>query len=119
MIRPKRGEIYLVNFDPTLGAEVSKTHPALVVQTDILNSNRFTHTAIVAAITSKQQPARRLKVLIPAEGGTGRTKDSVVLLNQLRSVDRQRLYKRLGRVGEKQMQQIDQALLIVLGLKNL
>ena len=118
-MRPKRGEIYLVNFDPTLGSEVSKTRPALVVQSDVLNSNKFTHTTIVSAITSKQQPARRLKVSIPSGGGTGLTKDSIVLLNQLRSVDHQRLYKRLGKIGDKQMQEIDEALLIVLGLRNI
>ncbi|MBI4446677.1 MAG: type II toxin-antitoxin system PemK/MazF family toxin [Acidobacteria bacterium] len=111
---PKRGEIYLVNFDPTLGAEIKKTRPALVLQNDI--ANRYSPITIVAAITSKfDETLYPTEVLIPAaEGGLGT--DSVVLLNQIRSVDRRRLVRRLGAVKGETMVEVERALQISFGL---
>ena len=81
---PRRGEVYLVNFDPTLGAEIKKTRPALILQNDI--GNRYSPLTIVAAITSQYE--ERLyphQVLVVAPEG-GMKKNSAVLLNQIRSV---------------------------------
>jgi len=111
---PKRGEVYLVNFDPTLGAEIQKTRPALIVQNDI--ANQHSPITIVAAITSRfKEPVPPNKVLAEAPEG-GLDVDSVVLLNQLRSVDRQRLIRRLGRLEPATMERVDKALMISLGL---
>jgi mRNA interferase MazF len=94
VIRPKRGEVYLVNFDPTVGAEIQKTRPALVVKNDM--ANRHSPITIVAAITSQvDESLYPTEVLIqPPEGGL--SLPSVVLLNQIRSIDKRRLVRRLG-----------------------
>src|SRR5258706_9052564 len=96
MISPKRGEIYLVNLDPSLGAEIKKTRPGLIIQNDI--ANRSSPLTIVAAITSKfQLPLYPTEVLIKSSEA-GFHEDSVVLCNQIRSIDKQRLARRLGKV---------------------
>lgn len=114
LVRPQRGEVYLVNFDPTLGAEIQKTRPALIVQNNV--ANRHSAITIVAAITSQfDQPLYPTEVLIsPPEGGL-RT-DSVALLNQIRSIDKQRLVRRLGTLKPETMERVDHANLISMGL---
>lgn len=89
LAQPQRGEIYLVSFDPTFGAEIQKTRPALVVQNDV--ANEHSPITIVAAITSQfDLPLYPTEVLVqPPEGGLH--VNSVVLLNQIRSIDKQRL----------------------------
>jgi len=111
---PRRGEVYLVSFDPTVGAEIKKTRPALIVQNDI--ANRWSPITIVAAITSQfEEPLYPAEVLVKApEGGLG--VDSVVLLNQVRSIDKRRLIKRLGALKADTMIRVDRATLLSLGL---
>ncbi|MBI3335624.1 MAG: type II toxin-antitoxin system PemK/MazF family toxin [Candidatus Portnoybacteria bacterium] len=114
---PKRDEVYLVNFDPTIGREIKKTRPALILQNDI--ANRYSPVTIVAAITSQvEQPLYPTEVLIRSPEG-GLTVDSIVLLNQIRSIDKQRLMRRLGRLNPEAMKQIERALLISLGITSL
>jgi len=114
---PRRGEVYLVNFDPTLGAEIRKTRPALILQNDI--ANRHSPITTVAAITSQfDEPLYPTEVLIRAREG-GLQTDSVALLNQIRSMDRQRLVRRLGRLSPATMERVDRALMISLGLVRL
>jgi mRNA interferase MazF len=111
---PRRGEIYLVNFDPTVGAEIKKTRPALVLQNDV--ANRYSPITIVAAVTSQfEEPLYPTEVLV-AVGEAGMNVASVVLLNQIRSVDKQRLVKRLGALRPLSMRKVDRALSISLGL---
>ena len=115
--RPRRGEVYLVAFDPTLGAEIRKTRPALILQNDI--ANRASPITIVAALTTKfDQELYPTEVLVRAPEG-GLDADSVVLLNQIRSVDRRRLAQRLGRLTPQTMRLVDRALLRSLGLIDL
>lgn len=117
IIHPKRGDIFLVNFDPTIGSEIRKTRPAIVIQNDI--ANRHSSITIVSAITSQfDQPLYPTEVLIKAKEG-GLTVDSVALLNQLRSVDKQRLIKRLGKVKQDTIERIDRAIQLSLGLVTL
>ena len=114
VIPPRRGEVYLVSLDPTVGAEIRKTRPAVVVQNDL--ANRRSPITIVAAVTSQvEEPLYPTEVLVRAPGG-GLTTDSVVLLNQVRSVDRGRLVRRLGVLKTETMQAIDRALPLSLGL---
>lgn len=111
---PKRGEVYLVSFDPTLGAEIKKTRPALVLQNDV--ANRYSPITVVAAISSQFE--KRLyptEVLVEAPQG-GLRSDSVVLLNQIRSIDKQRLVKRLGVLRSATMKKVERSLQISLGL---
>lgn len=115
MTSPKRGEVWLVSFDPTLGAEIKKARPALVLQNDV--ANRASPITIVAAITSRFDEGRLYPTevrLFPPEGGL--TAESVVLSNQLRSVHRRRLVKRLGRVKPGTLEDVERALQIGLGL---
>ena len=111
---PKRGEIYLVDFDPTVGAEIRKTRPALVIQNDI--GNEYSPITIVAAITSKfDEPPYPTEVILEPEE-SGLPLRSAVVLNQIRSIDRQKLVKRLGRASTRSMDRVDQAIQISLGL---
>ena len=111
---PRRGDIYLLNFDPTLGSEIQKTRAALVIQNDI--SNRHSPITIVAAMTTKygDPPYPTEVAMLPDESGLSR--DSAALLNQIRAVDRQRLVKRIGRADERTMRRVDRAIEISLGL---
>jgi len=114
---PRRGEVFLVNFDPTVGAEIKKTRPAIILQNDI--ANRHSPITIVAAITSGfEDLLYPTEVLVRAPEG-GLSSDSVVLLNQLRSLDRQRLVRRIGRVTRRTMNAVDRALMLSLGLVRL
>jgi mRNA interferase MazF len=114
VIQPRRGEVYLVSLDPTVGAEIRKTRPAVVVQND--PANRRSPITIVAAVTAQfEEPLYPTEVLVRAPQG-GLTTDSVVLLNQIRSVDKRRLVRRLGVLKAETMKEIDRALLVSLGL---
>ena len=114
---PRRGEVYLVSFDPTLGAEIRKSRPALILQNDV--ANRFSPITIVAAITSQVEPdLYPTEVLLKAAEG-GLKVDSVVLLNQIRSIDRRRLVRYLGRLSRETMLKVDRALVLSLGLVEL
>ena len=93
---PRRGEIFLVSFDPTVGSEIRKTGPALIVQNDV--ANECSPITIVAASTSKFGPCPRPTEVPISAGEGGLTQPSVVLLNQIRSINRSRLIKRLGEV---------------------
>jgi mRNA interferase MazF len=114
---PKRGDVYLVRFDPTVGSEIKKTRPAIVVQNNI--GNRYSSSVIVLAISSmsneKLYPTEVL--LLPQEGGI--VKRSTILANQIRSVDKSRLVRRLGKVNVETVARVDQALKISLGLIKL
>jgi mRNA interferase MazF len=112
-----RGEVYLVNFDPTIGSEISKTRPALIVQNDI--ANEHSPITIIAAITSKfDDRLYPTEVqLEPPEGGL--KANSVILLNQIRSIDRQRLIKRLGVISPEKLNEVNRAIEISFGLVNL
>lgn len=115
MTFPRRGEIYLVAFDPTIGHEIQKTRPALIIQNDI--SNEHSPIVIVAAISSHfETPPRPREVPIPPGGRTGLIQPSAVILNQIRSIDRTRLHKRLGVLDAATMRSVDQAIKISLGL---
>lgn len=118
MIRPTRGDICLVNFDPTIGAEIRKTRPALVLQNDI--ANKSSPVTIAAAISSKFDGSLYpTEVLIATNAGTGLAVDSVVLLNQIRTVDRKRLVRKLGRLSAVKMEEVNRALRISVGLVSL
>ena len=114
---PRRGEIYVVSFDPTVGHEIQKTRPAVIIQNDV--SNRYSPMTIVAAISSQfaDPPHPREVIIHPGKSGLSQT--SAAVLNQIRSVDRKRLIKRLGIVDATTLSKIDDALRISLGLVTL
>ena len=110
---PKRGDIWLVNFDPTISAEINKIRPALVIQNDI--SNTYSPVTIVAAITSVKPDDKIYpsEVFIKANTG-GLTNNSLVLLNQIRTIDKQRLVKKLGTLPTATMKSVTTAIEISL-----
>ena len=111
----RRGEIYYADLSPVVGSEQGGIRPVLIVQNDV--GNRYSPTVIAAAITSQQNKAR-LPTHIEIEARTyGLTKNSVVLLEQVRTLDKRRLRERMGCLDEKAMQRVDGAIAISLGLK--
>ena len=110
----KRGEIYYADLSPVIGSEQGGTRPVLIVQNDV--GNKFSPTVIAAAITSQ-----RFKTNLPTHirvnaDGCGLAKDSIVLLEQVRTLDKKRLREKMGYLSETQMRKIDRALLISFGL---
>lgn len=111
---PRRGEVWLVNFNPGRGSEQRGIRPALVIQNDV--GNEHSSTTIVAAITTtvKLYP---VTVFLP-KGSTGPSKDSMINLAQLLTVDKTRLIKKLGELDTRQRAQANQALRISLSLQE-
>lgn len=114
---PKRGEIYLTALDPALGHEIKKTRPALVIQNDV--TNRYGMTTIIAAITTKVSIPPYPNEVVVHPDAAGLEVTSTVRLDQIRTVDRQRLIRRLGKVEADIMRKVDQAISISLGLVKL
>ncbi len=111
---PRRGEVWLVNFNPGRGSEQKGIRPALVIQNDI--GNEHGSTTIIAAITTtiKLYPV----TVLLSKGSAGLGKDSMINLAQLLTVDKTRLIKRLGELDANQLAQTNQALRISLSLEE-
>lgn len=108
----QRGDVWLVALDPTVGHEIQKTRPAVIVTSNLYN--RFNWVVQIVPLTSHAKAAYDQVLIKPPDGGLSVT--SVSLPDQLRAVDRDRLVKRLGRLSASTMQQIDRSLRIVLDL---
>ena len=110
----KRGDIYYADLSPVVGSEQGGMRPVLIVQND--TGNKHSPTVIAAAITSQVGKAR-LPTHIELEGRSyGLTRDSVVLLEQIRTIDKQRLKERMGKLDERLMNKVDSALAVSFGL---
>lgn len=110
----KRGEIYYADLSPVVGSEQGGIRPVLIVQNDI--GNKHSPTVIAAAITSKQEKSK-LPTHISVQASTcGLAKDSVVLLEQVRTLDKRRLKERMGELDSGAMQQVNDALQVSFGL---
>lgn len=110
----KRGEIYYADLSPVVGSEQGGMRPVLIVQNDV--GNKFSPTVIAAAITSQRDKAKLPTHINLPSGATGLAKDSVVLLEQVRTLDKKRLRERMGKIDDPSMSQIDRALSISFGL---
>ncbi len=109
----KRGEIYYADLSPVIGSEQGGVRPVLIIQNDV--GNKFSPTVIVCAVTSRITKAKLpTHVEIPA-GKFGLNKDSVILLEQMRTLDKRRLKARVGEVDAAAMRRIERATLISLG----
>jgi mRNA interferase MazF len=110
----KRGDVYFADLSPVVGSEQGGVRPVLVIQNDI--GNRFSPTVIVAAITAQIQKAKLpTHVEIDAER-YGFERDSVILLEQIRTIDKQRLTDKITHLDDEMMEKVDEALQISLGL---
>ena len=109
----KRGELYYADLSPVVGSEQGGIRPVLVVQNDI--GNKYSPTVIAAAVTSKLTKARLPTHIEIPGSGNGLQKDSVILLEQIRTLDKRRLKEKIGSLPENTLRKVDGALLISLG----
>ncbi len=110
----KRGDIYYADLSPVIGSEQGGVRPVLVIQNDV--GNKYSPTVIVAAITSQINKAK-MPTHIEINGDEyGLTKDSVILLEQIRTIDKKRLKEKTGHVDEELLDSISRALKISIGL---
>ncbi|MBO4914220.1 MAG: type II toxin-antitoxin system PemK/MazF family toxin [Oscillospiraceae bacterium] len=112
----KRGEIYYADLSPVVGSEQGGVRPVLIVQND--TGNRYSPTVIAAAITSQTNKAKLPTHISLAAPESGLPRDSVVLLEQIRTLDKRRLRERMGRVDGELMNRIDAAIAVSFGLNN-
>ena len=104
----KRGDIFYADLSPVVGSEQGGTRPVLIVQND--TGNRHSPTVIAAAITSQTGKARLPTHINIAGGSVGLSKDSIILLEQIRTIDKRRLREHMGHLDENQMAQVDDAI---------
>ena len=111
----RRGEIYYADLSPVVGSEQGGVRPVLIVQNDV--GNRHSPTVIAAAITSQKEKTK-LPTHIEITGRSfGLTRDSVVLLEQIRTLDKRRLRERMGQLDGSLMQRVDDAIAVSFGLR--
>ena len=112
----KRGEIYYADLSPVVGSEQGGMRPVLIVQNDV--GNRHSPTVIAAAITSQKYKTNLPTHIRVNADGCGLAKDSIVLLEQVRTLDKQRLKERMGELDEGAMNKVDNALSVSFGLSG-
>ena len=112
----KRGEIYYADLSPVVGSEQGGVRPVLIVQNDI--GNKHSPTVIAAAITSQREKARLPTHISLDAVSCGLSKDSVVLLEQVRTLDKKRLKERMGELDSASMHKVDSALSVSFGLEQ-
>ncbi|MBD5112328.1 MAG: type II toxin-antitoxin system PemK/MazF family toxin [Ruminococcaceae bacterium] len=110
----KRGEIYYADLSPVVGSEQGGIRPVLIVQNDV--GNKHSPTVIAAAITSKKEKSQLPTHISVSASSCGLAKDSVVLLEQVRTLDKRRLKERMGELDSGSMQQVNDALSVSFGL---
>ncbi|RKD30072.1 type II toxin-antitoxin system PemK/MazF family toxin [Thermohalobacter berrensis] len=113
-MKVKRGDIFYADLSPVIGSEQGGVRPVLVIQNDI--GNKYSPTIIVAAITSQINKAKLPTHIEISAKDYGLPKDSVVLLEQIRTIDKKRLRERVGQFDEQMMKKVDECLKISLGL---
>ena len=110
----KRGDIYYADLSPVVGSEQGGLRPVLIIQNDI--GNRYSPTVIAAAITSKMGKSRLPTHIDIHADRVGLAKDSVVLLEQIRTLDKRRLKERMGHLDEQTMQIVNSAIAVSFGI---
>ena len=114
MVIVKRGDIYYADLSPVVGSEQGGIRPVLIVQNDV--GNKYSPTVIAAAITSQINKAKMPTHIELAAKEYGLNKDSVILLEQIRTIDKKRLREKIGHLDEKLMLDVNEALLVSFGL---
>lgn len=110
----KRGDIFYADLSPVVGSEQGGVRPVLIIQND--TGNRYSPTVIAAAITSQTGKARLPTHIELAAQGYGLSRDSVILLEQIRTIDKSRLRERMGKLDEATMNKVDNAIAVSFGL---
>ena len=112
----KRGDIYYAELNPVIGSEQGGTRPVLIISNNI--GNRYSPTVIIAAITGKVQTKAKLPTHTQVKNFEGLDKDSIVLLEQIRTVDKKRLKQYMGMMPAEAMARVDKALAISLAITD-
>jgi len=115
VIKIKRGDIVLANLEPVIGSEQGSVRPVLIIQNDV--SNQYSPTTIIAPITSKIYEKEYPTNVKITKQDSGLDKDSTILLNQIRTIDKSRIKKVIGNLDNLFMNQVDLAIKISLGLQ--
>ncbi|MFC0233772.1 type II toxin-antitoxin system PemK/MazF family toxin [Vagococcus entomophilus] len=110
----KRGDIFFADLSPVVGSEQGGTRPVLVIQNNL--GNHFSPTVIIAAITAKTFKNKLPTHIRISSNKSGITKDSVVLLEQIRTIDKSRLREKICQLDTENMNQVNQAICVSLGL---
>ena len=110
----RRGDIYYADLSPVIGSEQGGLRPVLIVQNDI--GNRYSPTVIAAAITSKMGKTKLPTHIDVIGTGAGLAKDSVILLEQIRTIDKRRLKEKMGHLDETTMRHVNDAIEVSFGL---
>ena len=110
----KRGDIYYADLSPVVGSEQGGLRPVLIVQNDV--GNKYSPTVIAAAITSKLGKTRLPTHIDVYAEKVGLQRDSVVLLEQIRTIDKRRLKEKMGHLDDHMMQAVDEAITVSFGL---
>ncbi len=110
----RRGDIYYADLSPVVGSEQGGVRPVLIVQNDV--GNRYSPTVIAAAITSKMSKTRLPTHIDVYADRVGLAKDSVILLEQIRTIDKKRLGEKMGHLDEAVMAEVDNAISVSFGL---
>ena len=111
----KRGDLYYADLSPVVGSEQGGVRPVLIVQNNV--GNKYSPTIIAAAVTSQLEKAKLPTHIMLEAGKYGLPKDSVVLLEQIRTLDKRRLKERIGELSPPTMKKVNAALLISLGFQ--
>ena len=112
----KRGEIYYADLSPVIGSEQGGVRPVLIIQNDV--GNRYSPTVIAAAITSQQEKTSLPTHIKINADGCGLSKDSIILLEQVRTIDKRRLKEKMGALDTPSMSMVDRALSVSFGLNS-
>ncbi len=114
MITVKRGDIYYADLSPVVGSEQGGLRPVLIIQNDV--GNKYSPTVIAAAITSRMSKTRLPTHIDIYADKAGLAKDSVILLEQIRTLDKRRLKEKIGHLDETAMLRVDNAIAVSFGL---
>ena len=109
-----RGELYTASLDPVVGSEQGGARPVLIVQNDV--GNRFSPTVVALAVTSQIQKARLPTHVRIDAGESGLSSASVILAEQIRTLDKRRLQKRIGKIAPATLEKVEDAMRVSLGL---
>ncbi len=112
----KRGDIFYADLSPVVGSEQGGLRPVLIVQNDV--GNRYSPTVIAAAITSKMSKARLPTHIDVPRVDAGLAKDSIILLEQIRTIDKKRLKEKMGHLDEETMNSVNNAIQVSFGLAS-
>ena len=115
MNQPLKGEIYWADLNPTIESEIAKTRPVLIVSNDI--NNQYAATVTVLPITSSTEKIYPFEILLSKDEG-GLTNESKAKANQIRTIDKQRLKSKVGKVSGSKIKEIENAILIHLNIRR-